>query len=410
MFYRSKERLPEKTALGAQAPYSNKTPEGRALLTELGNIVRVFRTRRLILEFDKIPFYFKDLSWKRLVNWFLSESSYRLKMPFVLGFPTLFQIEPTNQCNLRCPMCYTAADNRSRDSMTFEKFRQVIDQIGDYTLLLQLWGWGEPFMNKDFCKMIRYAKMKGMKIITSTNGHFLRSENDIDELIDSKLDVLMFALDGLNAETYEKYRRQGDFDRTITALKLLIRRKKERHAPFPLINLRMLVTRDNETQADQMIAFGEEVGADVLTFKTLWNINMNANIENLLPENPTYRRAQYGEDGEVVRIPNSCRRAWNNPVVYRDGTIVPCYFHSGDYSMGNIFSGGRLGFCRAWFGWKYTKMRLQFIRRRLPDLCSKCVLNFAPVDRFASHAFWYHPHPESFDGEKFFHPNLQPGG
>ena len=367
------------------------------MLAELKKTIRAFRTRRLVLEFDKIPFYFKDLSWKRLINWFLAESACRLNLPFALAYPTLFQIEPTNLCNLRCPICYTISDNRPRDSMTFDEFKRLIDEIGDYTLLLQLWGWGEPFINKDFCRMIRYAKATGMKIITSTNGHFFESEHDVDELIDSGLDVLMFSLDGLNAATYEKYRRRGDFDQVMTALKRLTQRKRQRNATFPLINLRMVVTRDNEGQADQMKRLGDEVGADVLTFKTLWNIDRNADIKTLLPENPEYRRAQYKQDGEAIRIPNSCRRFWNNPVVYRDGTVVPCYFHSSEYSLGNVFSEGSHGIRRVWFGRMYNKLRLQFVRKQLVDSpCSNCVLNFAEVDNFASHAFWYRPCPESF--------------
>lgn len=159
----------------------------------------------------------------------------------------------------------------------------------------------------------------------------------------------------------------------------------------------MVVTRDNEYQADQMKKLGEEVGADVLTFKTLWNIDMSADIETLLPENPEYRRARYKQGGEAIRIPNSCRRFWNNPVVYRDGTVVPCYFHSAGYSLGNVFSEDSHGVRRVWFGRLYNKLRLQFVKQQLVDSpCSRCVLNFAEVDHFASHAFWYHPCPESF--------------
>jgi MoaA/NifB/PqqE/SkfB family radical SAM enzyme len=374
------------------------------MLSELKKVISAFRTRRLVLEFDKIPFYYKDVSWKRLINWFLAESTCRLKSPFVFAYPTLFQIEPTNFCNLRCPMCYTTSDTRPRKSMTFEEFKRIIDEIGDYTLLLQLWGWGEPFMNKDFCRMIRYAKNTGMKIITATNGHFFENDHDADELIDSGLDVLMFALDGINAETYEKYRRQGDYEKVVKALKLLTQRKKQRNATLPIINLRMVVTRENENQADQIEKLGEEIGADVLTFKTLWNIDKNKKIETLLPEDPKYRRAQYKQNGEAVRIPNSCRRLWNNPVVYRDGTVVPCYFHNSNHSLGNVFSASRnRGVRRVWFGQRYMNLRFRFIKKQMEDTpCADCVLNFADVERFASHAFWYHPHPESFGNESPF--------
>ena len=94
-----------------------------------------------------------------------------------------------------------------------------MDEVGDYLLFLHFWGWGEPFMNSDFFSMIRYAKSKGLKIITSTNGHFFEDDKNIDQLIDSGLDVLIFALDGLDEKTYEQYRAQGDLQKAMRGLK-----------------------------------------------------------------------------------------------------------------------------------------------------------------------------------------------
>jgi MoaA/NifB/PqqE/SkfB family radical SAM enzyme len=72
-------------------------------------------------------------------------------------------------------------------------------------MFLHFCGWGEPFLNKDLFSMIRYAKDKGIKIITSTNGHFFEN---VDKLLDTGLDVLIFALNGVDKETSGNLPRQ----------------------------------------------------------------------------------------------------------------------------------------------------------------------------------------------------------
>ena len=49
----------------------------------------------------------------------------------------------------------------------------------------------QPFMSKviDTLKVLATGRM----VITSTNGHFLQTEEEIDKLIDSELDALVFA-------------------------------------------------------------------------------------------------------------------------------------------------------------------------------------------------------------------------
>jgi len=66
-------------------------------------------------------------------------------------------------------------------------------------------------------------------------------------------------MDGADKETYEEFRKEGDFERTVSNLKLLIKRRKEQKAIHPVINLRMVVTSDNEKQIPEMKKFAENV-------------------------------------------------------------------------------------------------------------------------------------------------------
>jgi MoaA/NifB/PqqE/SkfB family radical SAM enzyme len=352
--------------------------------------LRTFATRRLTFTFDKVDFTYSHLTWKRMWNWFLAEFSYSLKSDRAWAFPTHLQIEPANVCNLRCPVCHIVTDNKPRGLLRLEDFKKLIDEVGDYLLFLHLWGWGEPFINQDFFSMVRHAKDKGLKMISSTNGHFFEDEKNIDRLIDSGLDVLIFALDGVTRETYEKYRHQGDFDRVLRGLRLLLQHRKERGASSPLLNLRMLVTRDNEDEVPQMRRLAQEVGVDVLTLKTMYTFDNEAVGDCLLPLQSEYRRFEYNKNGQPIKKKNLCKKLWNHPTVYRDGIVVPCDYHTGqELSLGNVFSSHGGGFREVWFGEKFRQLRARFLKGERAGLrCENCALNFANVDRCVSHAFY----------------------
>lgn len=351
-------------------------------------VIRTLFTRKLVLTFDKVDFTYSDLSFKRLKNWFFAELSYVLKTSRPFAYPTHIQIEPSGICNLQCPLCHIVTDDKPGGLLSLDNFKKIIDEIGDYVLFLHFWGWGEPFMNDDIFSMIRYAKGKGIKIISSTNGHFFDNEKNVDRFIDSGLDALIFALDGADRETYEIYRQKGDFDKALAGLRLLLERRRKRNVPTPLINLRMLVTRDNEGQVPQMRQLAKDIGVDIFTVKTLCSFDNAATWETLLPCHPQYRRFEYDEKGVPKRINNPCRKFWNHPTVYFDGKVVPCDYHTrSELSLGNIFTDTPKGFKAVWFGEEFRKLRQRFVKNERAGLrCNDCSLNYADVDRCTSHA------------------------
>ncbi len=88
-------------------------------------------------------------------------------LPFSLG------IDPGNICNLKCPLCPTGLGEAGakRSFMEFEFFKLVFDQLKNSLSEINMFNWGEPLLNKDLTKMIRYAKgrSESIRIITSTN-------------------------------------------------------------------------------------------------------------------------------------------------------------------------------------------------------------------------------------------------
>ena len=80
----------------------------------------------------------------KLPNMMRASASYALnkltRKNIVWGYPFVMMVEPTNICNLRCPLCITGSKLMTRDDgmMTLERFKQLMDEMGPYLMHLTL--------------------------------------------------------------------------------------------------------------------------------------------------------------------------------------------------------------------------------------------------------------------------------
>jgi len=55
-----------------------------------------------------------------------------------------FMVEPTTQCNLKCPLCPVPAHmHRPGIHMASHTYREVVDDIKGHAKLIALWNFGE---------------------------------------------------------------------------------------------------------------------------------------------------------------------------------------------------------------------------------------------------------------------------
>ena len=181
------------------------------LMTKGWQAVKALMTRQVRIECDRIPHVFHRVPLKKILNWILVETAAMARPERPFGWPTHLQIEPTTYCNLRCLLCpVNTGLNRPRGHMDFKVFQKVVDEVGEYLFFILLWDWGEPFLNPEIYAMIRYAVERGIKVVSSTNGHLFAQYDHADRVVRSGLDTLIVALDGITQETYEGYRQGGE--------------------------------------------------------------------------------------------------------------------------------------------------------------------------------------------------------
>ena len=134
-----------------------------------------------------------------------------------LETPLSILIDPSNICNFQCIFCPTGdkkllkSINRPKGLMSYELFCKIIDDIQGFPQQvgsLTLYKDGEPFVNNDLGKMIKYAKSKNVAEVlrTTTNASLLTKAKSI-EIIESGLDQIRISVEHVNNEGYKKITR-----------------------------------------------------------------------------------------------------------------------------------------------------------------------------------------------------------
>ena len=321
--------------------------------------------------------YIKYFTIERLINAVKIITSFQIskiiRTPIVWGKPITFSVEPTNFCNLECPECPSGLGSLTRPLglLSFEKFKNVIDEIQSHCFYIQLFFQGEPYINKELPEMIKYAQSKNIYVSISTNG-LLINEKKVEQILNSAPNKLIFSIDGLDEESYQNYRVGGTFKDADVALRRLLQKKKDKKLNKPFVELQFIVMKQNEDQIEKVFEYGKEAGIDKVVLKTM-QVSSYENAERFLPENEEFRRYNV-ENGQVKmkgKMKNHCFALWRTSVVTWDGKIVPCCFDKdAKYELGLL--NGK-SFNEIWHSEKYHKFRKAVLKNRSGiDMCTNC--------------------------------------
>jgi radical SAM protein with 4Fe4S-binding SPASM domain len=310
------------------------------------------------------------------LNLFELGSSYLLsrltKKPTVWGTPVIAMIEPTNRCNLTCPLCHVGSGKLKRQprNLKLEEFKIILNRLPGTVRVLQLWNQGEPFMNPQFLEMVRLASDRGYHTITSTNAQFLNRNGTAQAVVDAGLGELVVSLDDIEPESYASIRSGGDLPTVLEGINAVYAEKAGRNMAIPQISAQCLLLRQVEDHLDQVRLVAEQSGADRVVWKTA-QVSSLDEAREVLPKNEKMWRYRIA-NGELTtkRQWEGCLRTWFSTVILCDGSVVPCCFDKdGEYVMGNLLT---QSFEEIWRGSHYMEFRKQTMRRRAYPICNNC--------------------------------------
>lgn len=175
-----------------------------------------------------------------------------------------FHWEPSSLCMLDCRWCDVdklmyqhTGQNRL---LSFQSFKQVVSNMAEAGFRLNkgnICGVGEPTLNQEVWKMVHLVREKlGGDILVSTNGNGPYSE----DIVTCGLDKIKIAVDAINQETYQIYRKNGSLQRAIDFTKAIAEAKERLKKEKPIIIWQYILFDYNDSDED-LIAY-QRMAAD----------------------------------------------------------------------------------------------------------------------------------------------------
>lgn len=319
-------------------------------------------------------FQIKDYFYKKLakINLFGISDAWMNK---TRGFNGVFEItiDIASSCNAKCPFCPRQQENITSlpsGIMKEEVFYEIFDQIKkmDNLRTVSLYAFGEPLLNNNVGNFIKKLRSVDKNIVLSTNTTNL--EKHIDDLMD--VDLLQFSIEGWDKESYEKYRAGLNFEATLSKLKLLdekIKERKEKGLKVPKRQIGLLLTKKTK----------------LIEFVELW-----APYVDTISINPMFPTLGWDKEKQQTitvynndlideyfilkeRKPlNYCTYVFNKITLNSDGKVVLCcaeFQH--DLNLGDYKD-----LKKAFHSKTIKELRRSFSSEKGDGICNGCVYNY----------------------------------
>jgi len=337
--------------------------------------------------------------WRAYWNWALANASMLLRTTRLHARPLKLTFDPTNICQLACPLCPTGLriQDRKPDSAPLGAFERLMDEVGDYIFFLDLYNWGEPLLNPQLPDMIGIAARKGIVTCVSTNLSLPLPEDRLRALLTSGLSELIVSIDGASQATYGTYRRRGNWSLAVENLRRLAAARKELGQGRPLLTWRFYVFRFNEHEIDRARAMAEEIGVDRIVFGTPFLedarfsapegiVDIDRGWASTIPEYNRYQpgHPEYSPPGTAA-VRKRCDWHYVSTAINPDGTVSPC---CAVYGMQNDFGvlDGSQSYMELVNGPRFRAIRDRFAGRRSDStglVCERCptpsIMNYGSI-------------------------------
>jgi len=272
-------------------------------------------------------------------------------------YPPLVQIEPSSICNFRCVFCFetdktfTNKKNGHMGTMKLEMFKKIIDQIHNKVQFITLASRGEPFVSKDFNKMINYTNGKFLNVKINTNASLLNEEKS-HAILSSGVKTVVFSVDAADEKLYSKLRVNGNLKITLNNIKKFIDIKNKHYSKAKIITRVSGVKFSSDQNFEDMEKFwGSLVDQVAFVDYNPWENNY---------------------DKQPNKITTACSDLWRRMFIWWDGKVNPCDVdYKSNLSVGNVLD---KNIKNLWLSKEYENLRNIHIEEKRSDVipCKSC--------------------------------------
>jgi len=274
------------------------------------------------------------------------------KSGYVPNYPLHLNFELNYGCNLKCDFCLYSIplkdwgyDVDVSKKVRFKKYKEIIDEGVDNGLFsVEFNGINEPLLKKDICRYIEYIQEKNILVSSLHTNAMLLTEDLSSKLIDAGLKIIIFSVDAIKSETYNKIRIGSNYETVLKNINNFLDIRKEKSSVFPLVQMSFSKNKLNYTELTDYIKYWEPK-VDAISTSNFCNSFMGSYKEE-------YAEDKYRHGGFDMK---KCYEPFQRLFISNDGKVHPCCtFFGGENIVGDIYKDSILDI---WNGDKLKKDR-----------------------------------------------------
>lgn len=183
---------------------------------------------------------------------------YGASTPHVETYPSFLKVEVSNRCEVGCKYCYAGKSGRL---YPLPEFKRLVDELAPFLLEVSLHDIGEPLWHEQLPDFVRHAHSRKVGTIFSTTLSVEKGDDFWADIVDSGLDRIIVAVDGIEPATYNAYRTRGRLPlvwENLERLMVLRRRARSRL----LVTWQMIDLPWNRGEQDRAARMARRLGCD----------------------------------------------------------------------------------------------------------------------------------------------------
>lgn len=286
----------------------------------------------------------------------VSENTQDYFLEEIQGRPQIssLQFELSSRCNERCIHCYIPNEKKNKGfDMPLSKVKSLIDEFASMGGIHVTLSGGEAFLHKDLMEIVKYCRIKDLKISILSNLIALKDEY-IPILKDANISLIQVSLYSMNPDVHDMITTvKGSFEKTKSAIEKLVAADIPVQISCPLmkankndypavmdyahsLNIKaytdyVLMARSDLSTENLANRLSLEETADVLRDIIRNDIDYrNETLQQLPPSE------QIKIDEERYKKQPVCGVGYDNCCITANGDVYPCAGWQ-DYVLGNVY-------------------------------------------------------------------------
>lgn len=254
------------------------------------------------------------------------------KLQSLEDFPLFVRFETQFKCNGLCKMCVHGNEDLRNDymypdTMPMDVFKRLVDECAENNCpSIGMSQTNEPLLDPYLIERIEYVTKKGIMDIHLNTNAMLLSEELSKKILDTGVTRILFSVDAVTEETYNKIRIGLNFNRVIKNINTFLELKEKSGKELPVTRVSFLLQETNKHELEE--------------FKKIWVNKVDyVSVQRYVPISPYDDKRAYAIEEAPIRGKQKCSYPYESLFIHGDGTVVPCAAHRARHiSVGNIYN------------------------------------------------------------------------